>query len=62
MSTIEAENQCAIKNELKEKCRPSCVKYTTAYDACVKRIAGNTGDATCEPQFFELVQCLDHCV
>eukprot|EP01110_Echinostelium_bisporum_P010195 TRINITY_DN35246_c0_g1_i1.p1 TRINITY_DN35246_c0_g1~~TRINITY_DN35246_c0_g1_i1.p1 ORF type:complete len:67 (+),score=19.39 TRINITY_DN35246_c0_g1_i1:37-237(+) len=54
---------CAIKGPIEEKCQPQCTGKFAAYEACTKRIVGDTtGKANCEGQFMEYIQCLDKCI
>jgi ubiquinol-cytochrome c reductase subunit 6 len=54
---------CEIRGPLERECHSHCTKPYEEYEACTKRIVGDTtGKAHCEPQFFEYLHCVDHCV
>jgi len=42
------------KPKLEEECKPKCIKYLAAYEACAERIKGDkTGEANCVGQYFD---------
>jgi len=50
------------KSDIEESCKPSCIKQLLAYQACAKRIKGDTtGEAHCTGQYFDYWQCVDKC-
>ncbi|KAK1403997.1 Cytochrome b-c1 complex subunit 6-like protein [Heracleum sosnowskyi] len=51
------------KKHLEEFCKPKCVKPLVEYQACIKRIQGDTnGEKHCTGQYLDYWQCVDKCV
>ena len=51
------------KPQLEEECKPRCIKFLAAYEACANRIKNDkTGEANCVGQYFDYWSCVDKCV
>ncbi|XP_074369360.1 cytochrome b-c1 complex subunit 6-1, mitochondrial-like [Apium graveolens] len=60
MSDEEVVDQ---KKHFEEFCKPKCVKPLVEYQACMKRIQGDTtGEKHCTGQYLDYWLCVDKCV
>ncbi|KAL6315449.1 hypothetical protein AAG906_000741 [Vitis piasezkii] len=51
------------KKYLEESCKPKCVRYLRAYEACENRVKEDeTGHKHCTGQYFDYWSCVDKCV
>lgn len=48
------------KMKVEELCKPNCIRYLLAYQACAKRIE-NIPEGHCTGQYFDYWQCIDKC-
>ena len=56
------EDPVCSKPEIEDSCKPGCIKPLLAYQACAKRIKGDTtGEAHCTGQYFDYWHCIDKC-
>jgi len=62
MSALEEDQFCPIKKEAYEHCHHHCKVEWSEYEACSKRIEGDTkGEKHCTGQYWDFIQCADHC-
>jgi hypothetical protein len=57
--------QCAVTEQVRETCKPSCSKLFDAYEDCAARFAKNgpvDGKESCQYQYFDYWKCMDTCV
>lgn len=57
--------ECPSAQPIKNQCLIKCQHFQKKLDSCGERIENiklTNPEATCEPQFFDLHQCLDSCV
>ncbi|KXS12083.1 Non-heme 11 kDa protein of cytochrome bc1 complex [Gonapodya prolifera JEL478] len=46
---------------LREECEHHCTAFKAVYDACAERIEKEGGEQNCALEFFDLLECIDHC-
>ena len=54
------EEPVDARPQIQAECMAKCPTQSANYESCKERIKGGEGD--CEPWFFDLMHCVDHCV